>query len=256
VTVGFLSPDNPAEHNDARDREEQTMHKRIGILGGMSPESTVAYYEHITRTYTERFGDYGYPEILIYSVSFQQYVDWPNQDRWDLVAGGLSRAARKLAAAGAGLILIATNTMHLVFDQVQASVEVPMLSLLDATAGAILARGLHTVGLLGTRFTMEKGFYQDALARQGISTLVPGAEDREYVHRVIYDELVAGRIRDESRAGFLDVIGRLVEQGAEGIILGCTEIPLLVNEAGAGIPLFDTTRIHAEAALNYAIKTH
>ena len=231
------------------------MHKRIGILGGMSPESTVAYYEYITRTYTERFGDYGYPEVLIYSVSFQPYVDWPNQDRWDLVADGLSQAAQKLVAAGADLILIATNTMHLVFDEVQARVEVPMLSLLDATAEAILARGFHTVGLLGTRFTMEKGFYQDALARQGISTLVPDADDREYVHRVIYDELVAGKIRDESRAGYVAVIRKLAERGAGGIILGCTEIPLLVDEASAGIPLFDTTQIHAEAALTYAIET-
>jgi aspartate racemase len=231
------------------------MHKRIGILGGMSPESTVAYYEYITRTYIQRFGDYGYPEVLIYSVSFQPYVDWPNQDRWDLVADGLSQAAQKLAAAGADLILIATNTMHLVFDEVQARVEVPMLSLLDATAEAILARGFHTVGLLGTRFTMEKGFYQDALARQGISTLVPDADDREYVHRVIYDELVAGQIRNESRAGYVAVIRKLVERGAEGIILGCTEIPLLVDEASAGVPLFDTTQIHAEAALTYAIET-
>jgi aspartate racemase len=231
------------------------MHKRIGILGGMSPESTVAYYEYITRTYTERFGDYGYPEILIYSVSFQEYVDWPNQDRWDLVAEGLSRAGQKLVAAGADLLLIATNTMHLVFDQVQASVEVPMLSLLDATAEAILARDLHTVGLLGTKFAMEKGFYQDALARRGISTLVPDDKDREYVHRVIYDELVAGRLRDESRDGYVTIIRKLVDRGAQGIILGCTEIPLLVDEASAGIPLFDTTQIHAEAALNYAIKT-
>ncbi|MGD9048942.1 MAG: aspartate/glutamate racemase family protein [Anaerolineae bacterium] len=231
------------------------MHKRIGILGGMSPESTVAYYEYITRTYTERFGDYGYPEILIYSVSFQPYVDWPNQDRWDLVAQGLAEAAQKLAAAGADLILIATNTMHLVFDEVQASVELPMLSLLDATGQAILAHGLRKVGLLGTRFTMEKTFYQDALARQGISVLVPEAVDRAYVNDVIYDELVAGQIRDESRAGYLAVIRRLVDRGAEGVILGCTEIPLLVSEADAGIPLFDTTTIHAEAALNYACTT-
>jgi aspartate racemase len=231
------------------------MHKRIGILGGMSPESTVAYYEYITRTYTQRFGDYGYPEILIYSVSFQPYVDWPNQDRWDLVADGLSEAAQKLVAAGAELVLIATNTMHLVFDEVQARVDVPMLSLLDATAEAILTRGFHTVGLLGTRFTMEKGFYQEALARHGISTLVPDADDREYVHRVIYDELVAGQIRDESRAGYVAIIRKLVERGAEGIILGCTEIPLLVDEASAAVPLFDTTQIHAEAALTYAIET-
>jgi aspartate racemase len=228
------------------------MHKRIGILGGMSPESTVAYYEYITRTYTERYGDYGYPEILIYSVSFQPYVDWPNQERWDLVAQGLSQAAQKLVAAGADFVLIATNTMHLVFDEVRAKVEVPMLSLLDATAEAVLARGLRTVGLLGTKFTMEKTFYQDALARQGITVLVPDAADRAYINHVIYDELVAGLIRDESRIEFAAIIRKLVERSAEGVILGCTEIPLLVSEDDAGIPLFDTTTIHAEAALKYA----
>ena len=229
------------------------MHKRIGILGGMSPESTVEYYQYITHAYTERFGDYGYPEIIIYSVSFQPYVDWPGQDRWDLVAQGLSEAAQKLEAAGADFIVIATNTMHLVFDQVQASVSVPMLSLLDAVAEAILARGMKTVGLLGTKFTMEKTFYHDALARKGIAVVVPDKQDREYVNAVIYDELVAGQIRDESRDGFVAVIKRLAARGAEGVILGCTEIPLLVSEADAGMPLFDTTVIHAEAALNYAL---
>jgi aspartate racemase len=229
------------------------MHKKIGILGGMSPESTVEYYQYITHAYTERFGDYGYPEIIIYSVSFQPYVDWPAQDRWDLVAQGLSEAAQKLEAAGADFVVIATNTMHLVFDQVQASVSVPMLSLLDAVGEAILARGMKTVGLLGTRFTMEKTFYQDALARRGITVLVPDADDREYVNTVIYDELVAGQIRDESRAGFVAVINKLTERGAEGVILGCTEIPLLVSEGETGMPLFDTTVIHAEAALSYAL---
>jgi len=229
------------------------MSKRIGILGGMSPESTSEYYEYITRTYTERFGDYGYPEIIIYSVSFQPYVDWPNDGRWDLVAQGLSEAAHRLEAAGADFIIIATNTMHLVFDQVQASVNVPMLSLLDAVGEAILTRGMSTVGLLGTKFTMEKTFYQDALARKGITVLTPDAGDREYVNGVIYDELVAGQIRAESRARFVTIIEKLVARGAEGVILGCTEIPLLVGEADAGIPLFDTTTIHAEATLNYAL---
>jgi aspartate racemase len=229
------------------------VHKRIGILGGMSPESTVAYYEYITRAYTERFGDYGYPEIIIYSVSFQPYVDWPQEERWDLVAEGLRGAAQKLVAAGADFIVIATNTMHLVVDEVQAGVGVPVLSLLDAVAEAVLARGMRTVGLLGTRYTMEKPFYAEALARQGITVLVPGAEDRAYVNRVIYEELTAGHIRDESRAGFVAVIGRLAERGAEGVILGCTEIPLLVGEADAGLSLFDTTAIHAEAALQYAL---
>jgi aspartate racemase len=233
------------------------MHKHIGILGGMSPESTVAYYEYITRTYTQRYGDYGYPEILIYSVSFQPYVDWPNKGRWDLVASGLAEAAQRLVAAGADLLLIATNTMHIVYDQVQAAVDVPVLSLLDAVAHAIIAQNIHTVGLLGTRFTMEQPFYRQALADHGIEVLVPGAEDRDYVNHVIYDELVAGRVLANSRAGFLDVIGRLAARGARGVILGCTEIPLLVSQADVAaydVQLFDTTTIHAEAALNYAIQ--
>jgi aspartate racemase len=229
------------------------MHKRIGILGGMSPESTVAYYEYITHTYTERYGDYGYPEVVIYSVSFQPYVDWPGMDRWDLVAQGLAEAARRLEAAGADFVLIATNTMHRVYDEVQAAVDVPVLSLLDAVADALLARQTLTAGLLGTRFTMEQAFYRDALAARGVGVLIPDAQDRAYVDRVIYDELVAGDIRPASRAGFIQIIHRLVARGATGIILGCTEIPLLVSEADAGVPLFDTTAIHAEAALRYAL---
>jgi aspartate racemase len=231
------------------------MHKKIGILGGLSPESTVAYYEYITRAYTERFGDYGYPEVLIYSVSFQSYVDWANEDRWDLVAQGLSQAAQKLAEAGADFILIATNTMHLVFDDVQRDVAVPMLNLLDVVGEAILARGVHTVGLLGTRFTMEKPFYQEALAQKGITVLTPDAPDRAYVNGVIFEELVAGQIHEQSRAGFVRIVNMLAERGAEGVILGCTEIPLLLGEDDVGIPLFDTTTIHAEAALRYAVES-
>jgi aspartate racemase len=230
------------------------MHKTIGILGGMSPESTVAYYEHITRTYTERFGDYGYPEILIYSVSFQPYVEWPREDRWDLVAEGLSEAARTLEGAGADFILIATNTMHIVFEEVDASVNVPMLSLLDAVGDAIRQRDIETVGLLGTAFTMEKPFYRRGLAEKGIAVLVPDPADRKSVNDVIYDELVAGEIRDASRDTFIRVINDLMGQGTEGVILGCTEIPLLVCEADVGVPLFDTTAIHAEAALRYAVE--
>jgi len=230
------------------------MHKTIGILGGMSPESTVAYYEYITRTYTERFGDYAYPEVLIYSVSFQPYVDWPKDDRWDLVAEGLGQAARALEAAGADFILIATNTMHIVFDEVKDSVNVPMLSLLDAVGRVIEHRTMDTVGLLGTAFTMEKTFYHDALAERGIKVLVPGPEDRERVNHVIYDELVAGEIRDDSREAFARIIHKLSERGAQGVILGCTEIPLLVSEEAVGLPLFDTTTIHAEAALRYAVE--
>jgi aspartate racemase len=229
------------------------MHKRIGILGGLSPESTVEYYEYITRTYTERFGDYGYPEVVIYSVRFQRYVDWCNEESWEDVAKGLGDAARRLVAAGADCIIIAANTMHLVLDQVRASVEVPVLSLLDAVADDILAREIETVGLLGTRFTMEKPFYRHALAERGISVMVPDQADRECVNRVIYTELVAGQIRDESRHAYLDIIDKLVSKGAEGVVLGCTEIPLLIREEDVDVPLFNTTELHAEAALQYAL---
>ncbi len=230
------------------------MHKRIGIIGGMSPESTAEYYQYITRTYTERFGDYGYPEILIYSVSFQPYVDWPLQDRWDLVAQGLSEAAQALERAGAELILIATNTMHRVYDQVQASVQTPMLNLLETVADAVCAQGLTTVGLLGTRYTMQGPLYPNALGKRGLNVLVPTDEEQTYINQVIYNELVAGVIREEARRNFIAVINRLVSRGAQGIILGCTEIPLLVKPSDVSVPLFDTTRIHAEAALNYAIR--
>ncbi len=230
------------------------MHRTIGILGGMSPESTVAYYEYITRTYTRRFGDYGYPEIVIYSVSFQPYVDWPEQGQWDRVAAGLSEAAQALEAAGADFILIATNTMHLVFDQVAASVSVPMLSLLDAVGEAVDAQGMDTVGLLGTTFAMEQGFYQSALATRGITVLVPDDEDRRRVNRIIYDELVAGEIRDSSRETYASILRRLGDRGAQGAILGCTEIPLLIGEKDVDMPLFDTTTIHAEAALRFALQ--
>lgn len=229
------------------------MHKTIGIIGGMSPESTIAYYQHLTHTYTKRFGDYGYPPILINSVSFQPYVDWPNQDRWDLVAAGLSEAAQQLEKAGADFIIIATNTMHLVFDEVQASVQVPMLSLLEVVGDTIQARGLSTVGLLGTRFTMEQTFYHDALTARGIAVTVPDAPDRALVNRVIYEELTAGRILDESRAEYVRIIQHMAQQGTQGVILGCTEIPLLIGESDVSLPLFDTTELHADAALKYAI---
>ena len=229
------------------------MHKKIGILGGMSPESTSEYYQYITRTYVRRYGDHAYPEIIIYSVSFQDYIDWPYQDRWDKVAQGLGEAAQKLEKAGADFILIATNTMHIVLEEAQRYVNIPFLSLLDAVGDAVLQKGFSTVGLLGTGFTMRKTFYQEALAKKGIKVVVPDDQDKDYVNNVVYKELVAGQFRNESRVGFLGVINKLQEKGAQGIILGCTEIPLLVKQSDTTLPLFDTTTIHAEAALNYAI---
>ena len=229
------------------------MHKRIGIVGGLSPESTATYYEYITRGYTERFGDHGYPEIIIYSVNFQNYIVWGDAGDWNSIAEDMIKAACALERAGAEFGIIATNTMHIVFDEVQSAVRIPFLHLIDATAEAIQAKGFSTVGLLGTRFTMNEPFYRERLAANGITAIVPAAADREEVNRVIYEELVRGRILDQSRERFTAIISSLNERGAQGVILGCTEIPLLVSGNDSSLPLFDTTAIHARKALEYAV---
>jgi len=208
---------------------------------------------YITRKYTERFGDYGYPEIIIYSVNFQNYVDWGDTGQWDRIAEDMIKAARALERAGAEFGIIATNTMHIAFDEVQAAVNIPFLHLIDATAEAIKAKSFSKVGLLGTKFTMNKPFYKDRLAANGIVAIVPEASDQEEVNRVIYDELVKGCVLDASRKRFMEIMSKLGEDGAEGIILGCTEIPLLISEKDSSLPLFDTTTIHAHRALEYAI---
>lgn len=230
------------------------MYRKIGILGGMSPESTVTYYEEITRTYTERYGDYGYPEILIYSVSFQKFVEWQRKADWQAAAQEMARCLRSLRRAGADFGLIATNTMHIVFSEVQAAVDMPLLSIVDATASAVTDSGLKKVGLLGTVFTMREAFYRDGLARHGIEVLVPPDEDQERINRVIYDELCRGEIRPASHDMFLQIMKALAKAGAEGIILGCTEIPLIIHPGDAPLPLFNTTVLHAWKALDYAVE--
>lgn len=230
------------------------MHKKIGILGGTTAESTVDYYRYLTHGYVQRFGNHGYPEIIIYSVSFQQYEDWMLAGEWDQLANGLIQAAHKLEAAGAEFILIATNTMHLVFDKVASQVRVPMLSLLDAVIEEIHKRGFVKVGLLGSIFTMEHPFYRDALAAHGIQTLVPDKPDRDYVNQIIFDELSVGLLLPETRARYVAIIEKLASQGAQAVILGCTEIPMLVAEKDTKVPLLDTTAIHANAALEAAIQ--
>lgn len=229
------------------------MHRRIGILGGMSPESTVVYYEHITRTYTTRFGDYGYPEILIYSVDFQRYVEWQREGRWDEAAQDMASALERLRNAGADFGLIATNTMHIVFDDVQRAVGMPLLSIVTATADAVLAADCRTVALLGTVFTMRERFFRDGLERSGIQVLTPEPDEQQRINDVIYQELCRGLIRPDSRSMFLNAIERLRAKGAQGVVLGCTEIPLLIRPDDCPLPLFNTTTIHAESALRYAI---
>ncbi|MCI2426800.1 amino acid racemase [Candidatus Acetothermia bacterium] len=227
--------------------------KKIGILGGTSAASTLLYYETITSGYTEQFNDFAYPEILLYSVSFQQFVDWQRGGEWDQMTEEMVRIFKILAVAGADFGLIASNTFNRLITQVAPQSPIPLLSIIDPTATAIKEQNISTVGLLGTMITMKEPFYCDGLRAHGLTTLLPAEEDQQSIHQTIYRELVRGRINRDSKAKMLRVIARLVEQGAEGIILGCTEIPLLINSADCEIPLFDTARLHAQAALRCAL---
>jgi len=220
----------------------------------LTPESTVTYYQHIVRRYQELFGDHGYPEIIIYSVSFQRFEDWMGEEDWGSIREALLKGLESLGAAGADFAVIATNTMHIVFDYLQERSPIPLISIIDATAEAIKKEGMDTVGLMGTRFTMEKPFYREKLARHGIETLVPEKADRDYINKIVFEELSRGLLRSESRGEFLRIIERLVRRGAQGIVLGCTEIPLLVTQEHTSVKLFDTATLHAERALEYAIQ--
>ena len=228
--------------------------KKIGILGGMSPESTVHYYEKIVHDFTARFGTHGYPEIIIYSVTFEPYIHWQESGQWDVMAEDMIKASQRLQAAGADFIVIATNTMHKLVNEVQAPINIPILSMLDVVAEAILAQGLHTVALLGTMYTMVDGFYVDGLEKHGLTVLVPDPADRQLVHDVIFGELIKGDVLPESKLHYVEIIEKLAAKGAEGVVLGCTEIPMLIQNGDVSIPIFDTTDIHAASALNYALK--
>lgn len=235
-------------------RSEPLMHKKIGILGGLTPESTVTYYQHIVRRYQELFGDHGYPEIIIYSVSFQKFENWMEEEDWDSIKEALLDGLRSVEAAGADFAVIATNTMHILFNELQEKSPIPLISIIEATAEAIKREGMDTVGLLGTRFTMEKPFYKEGLEKHGIGVLVPEKADRDYINKVVFEELSRGVLRSESRNKYLRIIEGLMGRGAQGIVLGCTEIPLLVTPEHTSVKLFDTAVIHAEKALEFAIK--
>ena len=230
------------------------MYKRIGILGGMTAESTVTYYQYIFRRYQELYGDLGYPEIIIYDVSFQRFKKWMEEEDWGSIENALLDGLKRLKAAGANFGIIATNTMHIIFDKLKAQSPIPLISIIDATAEAIKAERINTVGLLGTKFTMEKLFYRDELQKYGIETIIPKKEERDYIHNNIWEELSRGLLIPDSRRKYLKIINSLVIEGAQGIVLGCTEIPLLVTQNHTSIKLFDTAVIHAEKALQYALK--
>ncbi|MFT3874915.1 MAG: aspartate/glutamate racemase family protein [Propioniciclava sp.] len=230
--------------------------RTIGVLGGMSWESSAAWYRLANeRVRAERGGHHSAP-ILLDSLDFAEIEAMQARGDWDAAGRLLAEHARRLEAAGAGVIALATNTMHLVADQIEAAISVPFVHLVDATARAIKASGLSTVGLLGTAFTMEQPFYRERLARHGVRSLIPGEEDRRTVHTVIYDELVFGVLNPDSRQRYREIIGRLVDAGAEGVILGCTEIELLIAAEDSPVPVFPTTAIHVDATLAAASGDH
>jgi len=230
------------------------MYKRIGILGGLTPESTVPYYMHIVHRYQEMFHNHAYPEVVIFSVSFQQFDDWMAVEDWGSMELELAKGLRALHGAGADFAVIATNTMHNLYHKLDGRNIIPLLSLVDATGAEVKRAGIKKVGLIGTKFAMNKPYYREGLAKYGIKVVVPDEDDQKEVGRVIFEELAYGVLKDESRQNYLAIMERLKKNGAQGVILGCTEIPLLIKQEHTKIPVFDTTIIHAEAAFQHAIK--
>ena len=228
--------------------------KTIGLIGGMSWESTVPYYRQINETIKERLGGLHSAKIVLFSVDFHEIEQFQRAGDWDAAGVILAEAARSLQAAGAAFLVLCTNTMHRVAFSIEAAVTIPLFHIADPTAAEIKRAGHSTVGLLGTRFTMEQAFYRDRLSeRHGLRVIVPSAEDRETVHRIIYEELCLGVVSAKSRSEYRRIMQSLASQGAQAIILGCTEISLLVNQQDSEVPLFDTTAIHARAAAEEAL---
>jgi len=229
--------------------------KTIGLIGGMSWESSIEYYRIINETAKKKLGGLHSAKSLMITVDFAEIEKLQHEDRWDEAAQILVKCAQDLERGGADCIVLCTNTMHKVADQIIASVNIPFLHIADATAEKVIATGIKKIGLLGTRFTMEHDFYKGRLIRNfGLDVRVPNSADRDIIHRVIYEELVQGKIVDTSREEYKRIMKALVAEGAQGIILGCTEIELLVKQEDSSVPLFPTTSIHAEAAVEYALK--
>ncbi len=228
--------------------------KTIGLIGGMSWESSLAYYRVINETTRDRLGALHSAQVLLYSFDFAEIEPLQAAGRWDEAAERLITAAQVLERGGADLFLLCTNTMHRVADEIQHRVAIPLLHIADSTADKVVKAEIGSVGLLGTRYTMEESFYRDRLSQgHGLEVLVPGPEDRKLVHEVIYQELCLGKVLETSRDHYRRILRELVGSGAQGIILGCTEIGLLVGEGDVSVPVFDTARIHAQAAAEAAL---
>jgi aspartate racemase len=229
--------------------------KTIGLIGGMSWESSIEYYRIINEATRDKLGGLHSAKSIMYSVEFAEIEALQHAGRWDEASHILIAAAQSLEKAGADVVLICTNTMHKLYDDLQRKIGIPMLHIADATAEVIKEKGIAKVGLLGTRFTMEEDFYKGRLIEKyDLEVIVPPAEEMQEVHRIIYDELCAGVIEPSSKLIYAGIIDRLVAAGAQGIILGCTEIGLLVKQEDSAVPLFDTTEIHAKAAVQYALE--
>jgi aspartate racemase len=229
--------------------------KTIGLIGGMSWESSAEYYRIINQEMQRRLGGVHSARSLMWSVDFDEIKQLQHANEWDRLAEHMKDAAIRLERGGADFIVLCTNTMHRLADTVSSSVEIPLLHIADPTAGRIKTAGHTRIGLLGTAFTMEQDFYKGRLQqRHGLEVIVPEADDRQVVHEIIYKELVLGKINPESRQAYRDIIARLIKRGAQAVILGCTEIMLLVSDEDSAVPLFDTTTIHAIAAVDHALK--
>lgn len=227
--------------------------KTIGLIGGMSWESTQTYYRLINQRVREMLGGLHSARLVLYSVDFAEIEALQQRGDWEAAAQILKGAAQALEAAGVDFVVLCTNTMHRVAPQIESAIRVPLLHIADATASELHRQGMTRVGLLGTSFTMEQAFYKERLEAQGIEVIIPGTSQRETVHRVIYHELCQGETTAESKAAYLAIVASLAERGAQGVILGCTEIGLLIRNDDTSIPLFDTTILHAEAAVAMAL---
>ena len=227
--------------------------RKVGLLGGMSWESTALYYRLVNEEVRDRLGGFHSARLVLASVDFADIEAMQVAGDWEAAGAALADEARSLEAAGAECLVLCTNTMHKVADAIEGAVDIPLLHLADVTADAVRTAGVDRVALLGTRFTMEQPFYADRLRSHGLDVLVPEGDDLTLVHDVIYDELVLGVVRDESRAAYVDVVRRLVGRGAGGVVLGCTEIELLIGPGDVEVPVFATTALHARAAVDFAL---
>ena len=226
--------------------------KKIGLIGGITPESTILYYQILNTLSANQLGKTHSAELIINSFDFGQISQLLTEGSWDLLDKKMADTATSLEGAGASCILICANTMHLCVDAVRKVVRIPVIHIAETTAKEIQKKGIQKVALLGTKYTMEKDFFRDILNEHSIETIIPDAEERDEIHRIIYDELAQGEFKKSSKESYLKIIDSLILNGAEGIILGCTEIPLLINQNDVSLPIFDTARIHAAAAFKFA----